>query len=199
MCEYLDRRQFLGAAVAASALLAIPTARCERASVHSVGQAVYATADLAVRAGPGLRYGIEATAARYAGGYIVDGPVSADGYTWWKHRFDDGTHGRLTGWAIQRGTDAAEVSRPATGYMVSDWYSNRSYGDHDRVDSTSDHGTPVLAARAGTAHTHYERARGNYVVIDHGGGYETLYCHLQDVTVSDGEDVSRYERIGTIG
>jgi hypothetical protein len=45
------------------------------------------------------------------------------------------------------------------------------------------------------------RECGNGLVIDHGGGWETQYCHLREgsVPVAPGQTVSKGERIGMIG
>ena len=40
---------------------------------------------------------------------------------------------------------------------------------------------------------------GNYVVIDHGNGYWTLYGHMQYTTVSLGDTVSQGQKIGVVG
>lgn len=40
---------------------------------------------------------------------------------------------------------------------------------------------------------------GNYVRIDHGGGYSTLYAHLGTVYVKKGQRVARGEPLGTMG
>ena len=46
-----------------------------------------------------------------------------------------------------------------------------------------------------------ERECGNGVVIDHGGGWETQYCHLRNgsVTVNPGQGVEAGERIALVG
>lgn len=45
------------------------------------------------------------------------------------------------------------------------------------------------------------RECGNGVVIDHGGGYETQYCHMMkgSVQVKKGDAVSRGQRLGLVG
>jgi murein DD-endopeptidase MepM/ murein hydrolase activator NlpD len=71
-------------------------------------------------------------------------------------------------------------------------------------------GTPVLAAHDGTvravkgnstvggcAESFAEQA--NYVVIDQGNGYESLYLHLRGVTVAAGRKVKRGEVVGYSG
>ena len=40
---------------------------------------------------------------------------------------------------------------------------------------------------------------GNYIKLDHGDGYETLYAHLASVKVKKGQRVRRGEVIGTMG
>lgn len=40
---------------------------------------------------------------------------------------------------------------------------------------------------------------GNYVIIDHGNGYRTLYGHLQKATVQQGQTVNAGQQIGVIG
>ncbi len=74
-------------------------------------------------------------------------------------------------------------------------------------------GSPIVAANSGTVikvaatctHNYgkYSNCCGNgygrYVMIDHGGGYVTLYAHMTDVLVSEGQVVTRGEQIGTVG
>lgn len=40
---------------------------------------------------------------------------------------------------------------------------------------------------------------GNYVIIDHGNGYKTLYGHLEKLYVKDGQEVSQGEVLGKMG
>lgn len=44
-----------------------------------------------------------------------------------------------------------------------------------------------------------ENGYGNYVVVDHGDGYTSLYGHLQKATVKQGETVSAGQQVGVIG
>ena len=54
---------------------------------------------------------------------------------------------------------------------------------------------------AGSADMPDGRGCGNGVVISHGGGWETRYCHLRkgSVTVRPGESVRRGDRLGMVG
>ncbi len=40
---------------------------------------------------------------------------------------------------------------------------------------------------------------GNYCIIDHGGGYTTLYAHASEITVKEGQQVTTGDVIGTVG
>ena len=53
-------------------------------------------------------------------------------------------------------------------------------------------GKVIVADKGGSATTW-----GKYVKIDHGGGLATLYAHLSEVRVSQGDAVTTGQRIGT--
>lgn len=44
-----------------------------------------------------------------------------------------------------------------------------------------------------------ENGYGNYVVVDHGNGYTSLYGHLQKATVKQGDTISAGQQVGVIG
>jgi murein DD-endopeptidase MepM/ murein hydrolase activator NlpD len=72
--------------------------------------------------------------------------------------------------------------------------------DFIRTDGGETNGSPVLASAAGTATQHYEGGgAGNYIVIDHGGGWTTYYFHLDAFSVGDGQQVAEGQQIGTTG
>lgn len=61
-------------------------------------------------------------------------------------------------------------------------------------------GKPILAANSGKViKAGYNRGYGNYVVIDHGGGYSTLYGHASSLAVSAGQSVTRGDTIAYVG
>lgn len=65
---------------------------------------------------------------------------------------------------------------------------------HEGVDLAVPIGTPVRAAQKGTLTVVGESAAsGRYVVIDHGYGVRTSYCHLDATPVEQGSTVARGE------
>ena len=71
---------------------------------------------------------------------------------------------------------------------------------HNGIDLAAYLNTPVVATRGGTVTTaSYGSEAGNYVVINHGDGFSSVYMHLQSYTVSVGEYVNAGELIGYVG
>jgi hypothetical protein len=60
-------------------------------------------------------------------------------------------------------------------------------------------GAPCLAALDGVATRHVEGGAGNYIIIDHGGGWTTYYFHLQAFSVEDNTFVTQGQEIGKVG
>lgn len=73
---------------------------------------------------------------------------------------------------------------------------------HTGVDFSVLAGKPVYAPGAGTvifSGTKYS-GYGKHIIIDHGiNGISTLYAHLSDIDVKEGQTVERGEMIGTVG
>ena len=75
-----------------------------------------------------------------------------------------------------------------------------TYKFHSGVDIGASYGSPVYAAAAGTATVSYDAGGfGNYVTINHGNGYSTLYGHMSSVAISSGSYVSQGQVIGYVG
>ena len=61
-------------------------------------------------------------------------------------------------------------------------------------------GTPVKATANGiVSKAHFDNRFGNYIEIDHGYGYKTVYAHLNNMSVKKGEKVHRGQEIGGVG
>lgn len=74
---------------------------------------------------------------------------------------------------------------------------------HPAVDIANHDNPPIVAAATGTVIIAGWNAGGygNYVVIDHGNGYQTLYGHMLNgsILVKAGDKVKQGQRIGTMG
>ena len=86
----------------------------------------------------------------------------------------------------------------AGGYVSCGWY---GYAGHAAMDIAAPMGTPIYASQSGVV----ERAtwgvtgEGNYVKIDHGNGYKTLYAHCSALAVQAGQYVEQGQVIAYIG
>lgn len=91
--------------------------------------------------------------------------------------------------------------RPHEGKLILGWKRRPDGGGHEGLDFAVNRGDAVRAAAAGTVIFAGEAPErfGNLVVIDHGGGWNTAYGHLDKVTVKKDEKVRAGERIGLGG
>lgn len=71
---------------------------------------------------------------------------------------------------------------------------------HEGVDLGVPIGTSVIAAQKGKVAVVGESAvSGKYVIIDHGYGVHTAYCHLSATPVNQGDDIERAETFALSG
>ncbi len=71
---------------------------------------------------------------------------------------------------------------------------------HAGVDISLPEGTPVMSIADGAvAFAGEQFLGGNSVVVDHGGGLFSIYYHLKEYSVAEGQRVSRGESIGAVG
>ncbi|RLA85817.1 MAG: M23 family peptidase [Deltaproteobacteria bacterium] len=71
---------------------------------------------------------------------------------------------------------------------------------HTGLDISAPKGSPVVATNSGkVVFVRSLLLEGNTVIIHHGLGLFSLYCHLERILVKEGEFVRRGERIGTVG
>lgn len=71
---------------------------------------------------------------------------------------------------------------------------------HDGLDISAPRGTPVMSTAAGTviyAGRYYNY--GQFIVVDHGGGYQTAYGHLHKILVRKGQKITKGMVIGQVG
>ncbi|HIV19353.1 MAG TPA: M23 family metallopeptidase [Candidatus Merdivicinus intestinigallinarum] len=71
---------------------------------------------------------------------------------------------------------------------------------HTGADLSCPEGTPVHALLGGTVlAAEFHESYGNYVLLDHGSGFQTLYAHCQKLKVKEGQRVSAGQTIALSG
>ena len=71
---------------------------------------------------------------------------------------------------------------------------------HNGVDLAAGSGTAIYAVRSGTVTTAtYSSVYGYYVTVNHGDGYSSLYAHMTDYVVSNGQYVEKGQLLGYVG
>jgi len=79
-------------------------------------------------------------------------------------------------------------------------FNGKAQRPHYGLDFRVPTGTPVAAMNSGTVLlARFLYFEGNCVVIDHGQGLLTLYFHLSEIKVNEGDSVKRGEEIGLSG
>jgi murein DD-endopeptidase MepM/ murein hydrolase activator NlpD len=120
---------------------------------------------------------LEAALAALAKNEVVQHPVNKDSLIWpvsTKHKDISSPYGERTMWGRK--------------------------GFHYGIDIPAPAGSNVYASQSGTvviSQSHY--SYGNYVVINHGGGYTTLYAHNSKNLVTEGQVVERGDVIALVG
>ncbi|HXG36749.1 MAG TPA: peptidoglycan DD-metalloendopeptidase family protein [Dehalococcoidia bacterium] len=89
---------------------------------------------------------------------------------------------------------------PFSGPLSSPFGDGRGHAGID-IDGFGRHGAPVVAAASGTVVlvSYLGYGYGYHIIISHGNGVETLYAHLSDIYVSQGQSVAAGEAIGAVG
>lgn len=100
----------------------------------------------------------------------------------------------------------AEVTAPLESARVSSLFGYREnpvtgkYRFHTGYDLAAPAGSPIRAMLAGAVTTAgYDSGYGNYVILDHGGGLQTLYAHCSKLLTARGDTVAQGQVIAEVG
>jgi murein DD-endopeptidase MepM/ murein hydrolase activator NlpD len=94
-------------------------------------------------------------------------------------------------------TTEKSVRVPLDSFNISQGY----HFFHKAIDFNEISGAPIYPIMEGVVKETAGRGRGygNYVIIDHGSGFESLYAHLGKIVVENGEAVDKNTVLGTVG
>ena len=105
----------------------------------------------------------------------------------------------------ERPMDGLSLKAPVPGKQSDSFGYRRFFNDqprspHKGMDISAGSGQIIVAPRAGTiAATGNYFFNGNTVLLDHGQGFITMYCHLSDIGVEEGQSVATGDVLGAVG
>ena len=95
---------------------------------------------------------------------------------------------------------------PVNNYYISSVFGNRLHPVdgywrmHNGIDMACAQGTPIYASRGGLVEIAvYSSSAGNYVQLNHGDGYRSVYMHMTHYIVYAGQYVQAGQVIGYVG
>lgn len=108
---------------------------------------------------------------------------------------------RWLSWPVE-GSHTVALSAPYGEWVI--WHPTAPVGTetgfHSGIDIPAEQGIAVTAAAAGTVvKAEFNSDKGNYIVLDHGNGMETVYAQCLSLAVEVGDTVEAGEEIAAVG
>ncbi len=101
---------------------------------------------------------------------------------------------------------SAELRKPLDNARVSSLFGYRQnpvtgkYSFHSGYDLAAPHGSDIYAMYSGTVvKASYDSGYGNFLIIEHAEGFQTLYAHCSKLLCSSGDAVSAGDVIALVG
>ena len=113
---------------------------------------------------------------------------------------------RMDSSALKKAMGELFVSPIAASYRLSSYFGRRADpftgvpSSHTGIDMACPTGTAINAAMSGkVVYVGWSNIFGNYVIINHGNGYQTLYGHMSKILCRSGQSVGQTTKIGLVG
>jgi murein DD-endopeptidase MepM/ murein hydrolase activator NlpD len=110
----------------------------------------------------------------------------------------------LRHWSLRENV-VIEFRQPVTGPTSSPFGLRRFFNEqarkpHSGLDIAAPEGTPIQSPAPGTVlDTGDFFFNGNTVLLDHGQGLVTMYCHMSKIDVAPGQTVNTGDKLGEVG
>lgn len=90
--------------------------------------------------------------------------------------------------------------RHSSPFGLRRFWNDQPRSPHSGLDIAANTGTPIQSPAPGiVAATGDYFFNGNTVLVDHGAGLVTMYCHMHSIGVEEGQAVARGEVLGQVG
>ena len=114
--------------------------------------------------------------------------------------------GRMDSASLKKAMGELFICPISQSYRISSYFGRRPdpfsgvVSEHTGIDLACPSGTSINATMSGKiVKTGWTNIFGNYVIINHGNGYQTLYAHMSKILCTTGQSVSQGTRIGLVG